>query len=155
MSEDKVRDYLAEGERRIGDEHIRAIREIWGTAFQRADAPAKRETIEFLCDDLLDARERLPRYRRAIEAAQALHRPYGLYDKCGHDHGEEGEGEGIVQVYEIGLTCKKMYDICWECCTDDADQTEECVSYHKHGPNLPICKTAEAIARALLGEEGE
>ena len=83
----------------------------------------------------------------ALAAVLRLHRPWKLYTDCGHKH---VFGDGSVEIEDIGLTCEVMYDICLECCTDGGDyQSENCASNHAHGKDLPICKTAAAIAFEL------
>jgi hypothetical protein len=90
----------------------------------------------------------------AVEAlirVVALHRPFGIYDECGHNHGD-GEGDdSLIEVDEIGYVCEagKQYDICTECCTDDLgwtqQQTERCAEDHTHGKDEPRCPTVAAI----------
>jgi hypothetical protein len=86
---------------------------------------------------------------RALAAVLRLHRPWKLYTDCDHNH---EPGDGSVEIEDIGLTCEVMYDICRECCGDGGDgrdgQSEICASEHAHGKDLPICRTAAAIAAA-------
>jgi hypothetical protein len=99
-----------------------------------------REDADFIAH----AREDIPYLLGVISAVRALHRPYGIYDECDHQH-EEAGGD-VIDASEIGLTCAKLYDVCRECCTDDGDyQGESCADGHEHGPDKPICKTAELL----------
>lgn len=84
--------------------------------------------------------------RAQIERVRALHKPYSIYEECDHDH--EPDEPDVVQVEDIGYTCAKLYDICNVCCRDDGrwdGQSEGCAEGHEHGPDLPYCKTIEAL----------
>lgn len=37
------------------------------------------------------------------------------------------------------------YLICQACCTHNLDQTEDCATYHDHGPNKPMCLTTSVL----------
>lgn len=77
-----------------------------------------------------------------IERVRALHRSVGIYDEC--DCPDKTEGH--LKIYEIGMTCNKLYDICDECCRDDVYQTEDCVNYHEHKLGETYrCPTIEAL----------
>lgn len=84
---------------------------------------------------------------RALRAVLDLHKPFRIYDECGHNHAE-GEA-GVIEVEEIGLVCEDgyQYSICGECCADDVYQKEECGSDHHH-PCYP-CPTVRAITSVL------
>jgi hypothetical protein len=77
-----------------------------------------------------------------LKQVREIHKPFGIYDECDHDHAE-GE-EGTIYVDDIGIVCDKpMYSICTNCCAFGGDsQSEECASAHDHGPGKPICATA-------------
>ena len=98
--------------------------------------------------------ERIASLEAVIAKVKELHRPYDIYEPCDHGHDSDDTGvyeEGVVDVEGVGLTCAKIYDICAHCCTADyldGGQTEECADGHKHGPGVPICKTAAIIADA-------
>jgi hypothetical protein len=79
----------------------------------------------------------------AIARVRALHKPFGIYDECGHDH--EPDDPGVVHVDDIGYTCAKLYDVCYHCCTDSGDNHIGCAEAHDHGPGKPICATIAAL----------
>jgi hypothetical protein len=84
--------------------------------------------------------------RAVIEKVRELHRPYGIYGECGHDH--EPEDEGVVLVEDIGYTCDKEYDVCSACCASEySGQSEFCVDAHDHGPGKPICPTFDILPK--------
>ena len=86
--------------------------------------------------------------RRDRKVIDDLHKPFKIYQECGHDHNEV-EGVGLVVVEDVGEVCEEgyMYSICRECCCGGADyQSEDCASYHDHGKDKPICKTAGALS---------
>ena len=97
----------------------------------------------------------VPRLLAAIDAVLALHQPFRIYDECDHDHTEEDIAEGrAVETGEF-VSChdEYLYSICTACCRDaQGFQTEECADAHFH--DKTHCKTAVAISRALLGEDG-
>ena len=81
----------------------------------------------------------------ALEGVREIHKPFKIYDDCGHDHGDDPEtpNSDVVDVDGIGLTCYSVYSICANCCAFGGDsQSEECASAHDHGPDKPICATA-------------
>lgn len=80
--------------------------------------------------DLLDAADERDKLAAQVERVRKQHRPVGIYDEC--DCPDEAKSVGHVDVYVIGLTCNKLYDICAECCRDDVYQTETCADYHEH-----------------------
>lgn len=86
--------------------------------------------------------------KTVFDELRALHKPYKIYDDCGHDHGDEPGDESpdatVVDVDGIGLTCNHVYSICTHCCTDDG-QTEYCASGHDHGKDKPICETSAIL----------
>jgi hypothetical protein len=86
--------------------------------------------------------------QEAIVAVRALHRPFPLYDACGHDHAYGDPG--VVEVEDIGLTCEdgRFTSVCGECCTDGQDQTLQCADYHV---DCWPCATVKAITAALGG----
>lgn len=94
--------------------------------------------VRWLLDELAAADAREVKIRE-------LHRPYAIYDECGHDHTlDDPQQPNVVNVNDIGLTCAKMYDICRHCCCEDIYQAERCLE-HNHGSGKPICET-----RAIL-----
>lgn len=80
-----------------------------------------------------------------------LHRPFGIYDECGHEHTEAHlEWGDCLDIMEVGLTCEDglMYRVCTHCCVTEGfggGQTEECVTNHQHDKAGPICKTMAAL----------
>lgn len=80
-----------------------------------------------------------------------LHKPFGIYDECEHEHTEEQVAAGeCLEIMEVGLTCEDglMYWICVSCCTDGDYQTEGCVGEHDHSKTGPICPTIAALDAA-------
>jgi hypothetical protein len=81
-----------------------------------------------------------------LDAVSELHRSWGIYDACDHEHELNDDGgipEGVYDIDDVGLTCKDafMYEICYHCCTSDSGyQTEECLN-HLHGADKPRCAT--------------
>lgn len=82
-----------------------------------------------------------------------LHRPYRIYETCGHDvDGDDGQaGHFTVDTGDF-ITCEDgyLYSICTECCCDSGGQSETCITDHDHGRDKPICLTA-----AILDGDGD
>jgi hypothetical protein len=84
--------------------------------------------------------------RTKLDAVRELHRPFKIYDECGHNHHiDDGRRiyHGVIDIDEIGRTCDDgyQYAICWSCCTQRSGyQTEDCTGHH-HGPDVPQCPT--------------
>lgn len=89
-------------------------------------------------------------YRAGFAAILKLHRPVGIYDEC--ECTDEQKEVGHEDIYEVGLTCNKLYTICGECCRDDIYQTEDCANNHPHNHCYP-CPTA-IIAETVLHDAG-
>lgn len=143
-------------ERVLSAHSIRAFFQVANSAVGRAKCvtgtPASVLLELNLLSDALEKLERAwhdakpPRQSTAptlFERLRKLHRAYGIYTECVHDH--EPDDPGVVFVDDIGYTCEKLYDICAECCRDGNNQSEACLT-HDHGPNKAICKTAEVLA---------
>ena len=90
--------------------------------------------------------------REALKPIRALHRPWTLWDECGH--AVEGDPYEIGNAHpdgrhhyvsEVGWSCEREGVICAECCVDDIYQSEDCANYHDHGPGRAICPTARLI----------
>jgi hypothetical protein len=79
-----------------------------------------------------------------LDAVRDLHKPYGIYDECDHDH-DGKDGPDVVLVEDIGFTCAKLYDICSACCEPHAGQSLFCSEAHDHGPDKPICATRRIL----------
>ena len=93
---------------------------------------------------LLDAADERDRLDAAVERVRALHRSVGIYDEC--DCPDEAKSEGHLDVYEVGTTCNKLYDICDECCRNGGYQTEDCANYHEHQlGETHLCPTISAL----------
>jgi len=84
-----------------------------------------------------------------IDEIRQLHRPFRIYDECGHKH-EEGE-PGVKEIDEVGLVCEAgfQYEICRACCVDSHldEMTETCATEHTHGANTPRCATIAIIEK--------
>ena len=93
---------------------------------------------------LLDAADERDRLEVVVERVRALHRSVGIYDECDCD--DDAKAEGHLDIYEVGLTCNKLYDICDECCRNDGYQTEDCANHHEHKPGERYhCPTIRAL----------
>ena len=114
-------------------------------------------------DFIVHARADVPALIAALREAQstiarvaAIHRPYGIYEECGHDH--EPDEPGVTEVDDIGLVCAegKMYDICGSCCAHDFEggQDLECAENHVHAKGEAICDTFAALHAASVKSDG-
>ena len=112
---------------------------------------------------IADARTDVPALVAALREAQstiarvaAIHRPYGIYEECGHDH--EPDEPGVTEVDDVGLVCAegKMYDICGSCCAHDFEggQDAECAENHAHAKGEAICDTFAALHVASVKSDG-
>lgn len=86
----------------------------------------------------------------------ARHRPFRIYDDCGHDH--FADDEGVFEAAEIGLVCADgyLYPICQWCCCDAPDwpqQSERCVDGHDHVAS-PVCRDYASALRLLDALDG-
>jgi len=86
------------------------------------------------------------RLRRAVEAVRDVHRPYPIYELCGHDLDECVDP--VVQLDDGTWTCGQLVAVvCSACCVDvRGRQTDECAEDHDHGDGLPLCLTIAALA---------
>lgn len=57
-----------------------------------------------------------------LAKVREIHRPFGIYTECGHDHDNDEDvltvGAPVIrEVQDVGLVCDngKLYDICTEC----------------------------------------
>lgn len=109
-------------------------------------------TVAYALEDMRDrAIKRSEDAEAALDRVRELHRPFRIYDECGHQHALNDDGnppDGVVEIEEVGLTCADglMYSICWTCCTDGylGYQREDCLN-HAHGRGIPICDTAALL----------
>jgi hypothetical protein len=100
---------------------------------------------------LLDGPDPLAVLTADLQPLLDLHRPFGIYEDCGHRH-SEGD-EGVTCIDDIGLTCAaKLYDICAECCRDGDYQSEACAD-HQHALCWP-CPTVVALPAGLREATG-
>jgi hypothetical protein len=90
--------------------------------------------------------------RIAVEAL-ARHRAFGIYDECGHDHGENDPGVVVVEELDKSYTCEEglLYRVCEACHTDDGvvnERTED---------GVWPCPEAVALAQiaAILPDDPE
>ena len=91
-------------------------------------------------------RRQLAAAEAAIARVRSLHKPFRLYDECGHDH--EYNEPGTRYIEELSnVTCEDgfLYEICDECCAHRGEQSKECLDDHDHGPGKPICATIAAL----------
>ena len=88
------------------------------------------------------------RLRRAVEAVRDVHRPYPVYELCGH---ELGDAEcDPIQLDDGTWTCGPLVAVvCSACCIDSRGwPTDECEEDHEHGRDLPLCPTLAALEGA-------
>lgn len=95
---------------------------------------------------LLAERDRL---REQVAAVRGLHRPFGVYEPCGHE--DEDDCTDPIQLSDGTWTCGPLlYAICESCCLDPGDQrTEDCEENHEHGPGQPHCWTIAEMDRVV------
>ena len=102
--------------------------------------PEAVQTVFALIDALREA-------KATITRIAAIHRPYSIYQECGHDH--EPDEPGVIDVDAVGLVCAegKMYDVCGSCCSHDFEggQDMECAENHLHSEDEAICPTFSAL----------
>jgi hypothetical protein len=112
-----------------------------------------------LIREKLDARAGSPLFMwhnqasAAIRAVLDIHKPYYIYEPCGHQHELTEDLQippGVRNVDDVGLVCDDglLYTICFHCCAGDHSQTERCVSEHQHEEHAP-CPTVRTIATQL------
>ena len=102
-----------------------------------------RERGIYPTEALLEVADLIKRLDSQRKAIAKLHSPFSIYDECGHEH--RNAGGDVFDVEEIGLTCKRLYDVCHECCAPEDGQTETCCGDHEHGLDKPICSTREIL----------
>ncbi|MFO7275213.1 MAG: hypothetical protein DIU55_010110 [Bacillota bacterium] len=88
------------------------------------------------------------RLRRMVEAVRDVHRPYPVYELCGHD--EDDDECDPIQLDDGTWTCGPLVAVvCSACCIDvRGQQTDECAEDHDHGDGLPLCPTIAALSEA-------
>mgnify|MGYP001241604463 CR=1 FL=1 len=89
------------------------------------------------------------RLRRLVEAVRDVHRPYPVYELCGHDE-DDDECVDPVELDDGTWTCGPLVAVvCSACCIDSRGwPTDECEEDHEHGDNLPLCPTIAALSEA-------
>ena len=140
-TEQRVRAIRAEDERDRLAAALRQIAEACHWSHDPSDDPEALSAyigqLQRSADDALDA-------AAAVERVRALHRSVGIYDEC--DCSDDAKSEGHIDVYEVGTTCNKLYDICDECCRNGGYQTEDCANYHEHQlGETHLCPTISAL----------
>jgi hypothetical protein len=101
----------------------------------------------YVCQCRYRLRDAADHASELIDALIKLHRPFGVYDECEHDHGEDGRV--VVRINDVGFVCAEgfLYWVCRECRTGDGYISEDCANGHDHGPDKPICATAAVIEK--------
>ena len=89
------------------------------------------------------------RLRRQVEAVRDVHRPYPVYELCGHDE-DDDECVDPVELDDGTWTCGPLVAVvCSACCIDSRGwPTDECEEDHEHGRDLPLCPTLAALEGA-------
>lgn len=100
---------------------------------------------EYRRDESLQAE--CARLRRMVEAVRDVHRPYPIYELCGHDESDAACVDPI-ELDDGTWTCGPLVAVvCAACCVDvRGRQTDECAEDHDHGDGLPLCLTIAALA---------
>lgn len=83
---------------------------------------------------------------RMVQGLRALHRPYGVYDQCEHQH-EETDEEALY-IDGVGWTCDEalLMTICAHCCVvPQYGQSEDCATDHIHLPGYALCPTMAIV----------
>ena len=82
---------------------------------------------------------------RIVQGLRALHKPYDIYEDCGHRH--RGDEPFVVYVHPLGYMCSQgvVESICTHCCTDGDGQTKTCVREHKHLADYALCPTLAIV----------
>jgi len=83
---------------------------------------------------------------RLIQRIKALHRPYDVYEACGHNH---ALNDPLAQhIPELGMVCDQgiVLTICNHCCVDaEVGQRDVCAADHKHLDSYSLCPTLAII----------
>ena len=104
---------------------------------------------------LLESAADVPRLLAALDAVLRLHRPHRIYDECEHEHTEDEVRAGTAVDAGEFFACEESFErvVCRHCCAADGyGQTEDCATDHAADECWP-CPTAQAITRALTGED--
>jgi hypothetical protein len=80
-----------------------------------------------------------------VQGLRALHREYGVYDQCDHEHAES-DPEALY-IDGVGWTCADglLATICAHCCVNGEGQREDCATEHKHLPGYALCPTMAIV----------
>lgn len=86
------------------------------------------------------------------ESVHQHHRPYGIYDECGHTH-QEGEA-GTQAVDDVGIVCEAglQYQVCFACHTDDGEVHERTPEENAWPCDVEVVWQALAEARRVKRE---
>lgn len=103
-------------------------------------------------------------HARALDvaiAAAEVHKPFGIYEECGHDHDEQeidgDSGVIVVEALDKPYTCNEglLYRVCEACHTDSGEVREDT------GDGLWPCSTYKRMEAAYqgtarrIGDQGE
>jgi hypothetical protein len=100
---------------------------------------------------LADCEARLAETTAILARLHELHRPFGIYDPCDHQHTEDDVAAGRAIDIGDGYGCPDslLYTVCRHCCTSRGGQTETCASSHRHAPGMPACPTVAILGGAV------
>jgi hypothetical protein len=90
-----------------------------------ADLAALRETdAEIMRDSERKTRE-IEALKARLAAVVAIHKPFGIYDECGHDH-QPGDPD-TFEIEDVGVVCAAglLYTICEACHTREGEPIED------------------------------
>lgn len=82
---------------------------------------------------------------RLVQNLKALHAPYDVYEKCGHNHALNDPN--AQDLPPLGMVCADgiVATICLHCCVNGVGQREECATEHKHLPGYSLCPTLSIV----------
>jgi hypothetical protein len=89
-----------------------------------------------------------------LRAVREIHKPFGIYDVCGHEHTQaelDDPASPVVEVDGVGLSCADgmLYRVCSACCLEpgwaEGFQLEHCAARHRHTVDGPVCPTVVAL----------
>ena len=63
-----------------------------------------------------------------------LHVPRGVWQACEHKHSVDDvlDNGKVADIWDIGLTCNWIYDVCERCCIEGGHNTIYCATNHGH-----------------------
>jgi hypothetical protein len=86
---------------------------------------------------------------RIVQGLKALHTPFDIYEKCGHNHALNDPR--AFEIEGLGMVCADgvVDTVCTHCCTDLVNGTyvvrEVCIDEHKHISAYALCPTIAII----------